>query len=113
MAPCWGSCSGAAIWTTAKAALRHAGAGPGWPQQRSGLRRYRDPVIKSYIRNGLLPAPELFASAYLQYIAQKSGDARLLAGLRAEFKMRVVRQWPAEEFAAIAAELENVLGQLK
>jgi hypothetical protein len=63
---------------------------------------------------------ELFARAYTQFIAEESGDARLLARLAAIREGRMEdsdiwkeSQWNTAQFGAIRAEMREVLRKLK
>lgn len=72
-------------------------------------------------RTGYFVRPqELFARAYTQFIAEESGDARMLERLRLirsggmeDLNVWKESQWNTAQFAAIREEMRKVLSQLK
>jgi len=59
----------------------------------------------------LLQETEVFARSYTQYIAEKSGDATLLAELQMAQAMPYPEQWTIQDFAPISAEFDGLLAQ--
>lgn len=66
--------------------------------------------------NYLLSAPELWARAYAQWVAQRSGkpvlEADLVRALETGKASGLVRQWDADDFAAIAAKVDDLMRDL-
>lgn len=52
---------------------------------------------------------ELFARAYAQFIAEETGDARILGSIQARAKMSPI-QWDEADFAPIRAEMRKLFG---
>jgi hypothetical protein len=85
------------------------------PEIQIGGRTYQvDPVMVDY----LLDPYELWARAYAQYVAARSGDAEMLAQLDTRRDAVVdpvyhVRQWSDHDFDAIAQEIDKLFRALK
>jgi hypothetical protein len=69
-------------------------------------------TTKSYgqaqIYRYLLQPEEVWARAYAQFIAERSGNATLAAELKKAIEHTSYRQWSTEDFAPIAGEIESV-----
>lgn len=60
----------------------------------------------------LLEPEEIWARAYAQYIAEKSGNATLLADLQRVRERDPARQWATEDFKPIATAIETMFNEL-
>lgn len=70
----------------------------------------RDKVFREYYQR----APEVWARAYAQFIAEESGDSILQAELDSMRQGKAYfEQWPAEEFKPVAETIRNIITAFK
>jgi hypothetical protein len=63
--------------------------------------------VRNHLRY-LLSNREIWARAYAQFVAERSGSARLAGELARAVKAEESRQWQADDFAPVAAEIEKM-----
>lgn len=100
---------------------RDAAAGDGTPAQSALHAAIQQSAAVGYLRTMslsrdsrayLLDDRELFARAYSQYVAERSGDPDLLAGLEDTRGGPIPYQWSEADFAPIASAMDDLMVEL-